>query len=221
MAKLLYDTLKIAEDASEAQIKKAFRKLVKKAHPDSGGSEEQFHLLNRAYRILMDEDARAYYDATDNLEDEDLMAAEEMYLKVLIEAFDAAVQECMTDLDQADIIEAMKEGMRDSSNSLRSAVNQGEVARGKLQRFRKRLMVKGKRKNVFTNSVDHLIELRAKEIAHNTRAYRITDLCLGELSFYKSPIDLMYSFGMGAERPDSEGPPRQIGFHPERYIERR
>lgn len=65
MSKSLYDTLGVAQGASEADIKKAYRKLARQYHPDinkEAGAEEKFKEVNAAYEILSDKKKRAQYD---------------------------------------------------------------------------------------------------------------------------------------------------------------
>ncbi|MBE0417647.1 MAG: molecular chaperone DnaJ [Coriobacteriia bacterium] len=57
-----YDILGVKKDASADEIKKAFRRLARKHHPDTGGSEEKFKELNEAYEVLSDSEKRAQYD---------------------------------------------------------------------------------------------------------------------------------------------------------------
>ncbi len=60
--KTLYEVLGVAQDASEDQIKKAFRSLAVKHHPDAGGDEEEFKQISQAYEVLSDPKKRAEYD---------------------------------------------------------------------------------------------------------------------------------------------------------------
>jgi len=65
MAKSLYETLEITENASESEIKKAYRKLARQYHPDvnkEASAEEKFKEINSAYEILSDKTKKQQYD---------------------------------------------------------------------------------------------------------------------------------------------------------------
>ncbi|MEO1953162.1 MAG: J domain-containing protein [Campylobacterales bacterium] len=65
MAKSLYETLEISDNASESEIKKAYRKLARKYHPDVNkdkDAEDKFKEINSAYEILSDKEKKAQYD---------------------------------------------------------------------------------------------------------------------------------------------------------------
>jgi|ETNvirnome_2_300_1030623.scaffolds.fasta_scaffold25461_1 molecular chaperone DnaJ len=63
-----YQTLQVAEDATPEEIKKSYRKLAQKYHPDKNpGSheyEEKFKTISEAYSVLSDGKKRAEYDAS-------------------------------------------------------------------------------------------------------------------------------------------------------------
>lgn len=58
-----YDILGVPKTASEKDIKKAYRKLALKCHPDKGGDEEEFKELSKAYDCLSDPGKRQVYDS--------------------------------------------------------------------------------------------------------------------------------------------------------------
>jgi len=66
MGKTYYDTLGVGESASEDEIKRSFRKLAKKHHPDRNkgnkASEEKFKEISEAYDTLSDKKKREEYD---------------------------------------------------------------------------------------------------------------------------------------------------------------
>ncbi len=65
MAKEYYKLLGVSENASQKEIKKAYRKKAKKYHPDSNSDtadEEKFKKINKAYDVLSDEEKRRKYD---------------------------------------------------------------------------------------------------------------------------------------------------------------
>ena len=60
-----YKVLGVKTNASQAEIKSAYRKLARKSHPDLNPNSEagrQFALLSKAYHTLIDPQERAYYD---------------------------------------------------------------------------------------------------------------------------------------------------------------
>jgi len=60
-----YATLGVSKNASDDEIKKAFKKLARKHHPDVSkdpGAEEKFKEINEAYTVLSDPEKRRFYD---------------------------------------------------------------------------------------------------------------------------------------------------------------
>lgn len=62
MSKDYYEVLGVSKNASEDEIKTAFRKLAHKYHPDTGGDSQKFKEINEAYQILGNKEKRSQYD---------------------------------------------------------------------------------------------------------------------------------------------------------------
>jgi molecular chaperone DnaJ len=64
--KNFYEILEVSKDATKDEIKKSFRNLAKKYHPDTNINDktlsEKFQLINEAYSVLSDEKSRKEYD---------------------------------------------------------------------------------------------------------------------------------------------------------------
>ncbi len=66
MARDPYQVLGVSSNASSAEIKAAYRQLVKRHHPDAGGDDEGILVLNAAWEVLGDAEQRRAYDSSRN-----------------------------------------------------------------------------------------------------------------------------------------------------------
>jgi hypothetical protein len=67
MSQTHYETLEVFESATQEEIKRSYRRLAKKYHPDRNkrkGAEDKFKEINLAYQVLGDPGRRQSYDAT-------------------------------------------------------------------------------------------------------------------------------------------------------------
>ena len=64
--KNFYEILEVSKEATKDEIKKSFRNLAKKYHPDTNVNDktlsEKFQLINEAYGVLSDDKSRQEYD---------------------------------------------------------------------------------------------------------------------------------------------------------------
>jgi len=61
-----YSTLGVDSTADQETIKRAYKKLAMKHHPDRGGNTDKFQEIQKAYNVLGDEQSRSQYDMEKN-----------------------------------------------------------------------------------------------------------------------------------------------------------
>lgn len=66
-----YDILEITKNASQDDVKKAYRKKVLVCHPDKGGDSEVFKKIQQAYEVLSNNDERKKYDELEDFRKND------------------------------------------------------------------------------------------------------------------------------------------------------
>ncbi len=62
-AKTPYEVLGVAPDASQSELRRAYRRLLRQTHPDTGGSTARFTAVQQAWSRIGDADARRQWDA--------------------------------------------------------------------------------------------------------------------------------------------------------------
>ena len=166
----MYDLLGVRRTATAKQIRDAYRRKAKKAHPDAGGSAEAFARLKRAYDILSDADRRAKYDATGDESEKQPDNTRVAVITVLAQALDKVlgkIQQSYRDSDptEFDLVNDMKillGGEKDTAErriaEIRSAIAKGERLLGKFG-------VKGEGPNYF----EMIIQSRVSGLQQNLR----------------------------------------------------
>jgi curved DNA-binding protein CbpA len=114
-AKDLYETLGVARTASPQEIKRAYRKLARKFHPDVSGDPEdaaRFKEIDLAYKVLSDEARRKVYDETGRIEGMAADNRQAMLVDLLSRTLTATVNELVqkgAKLSQEDLIGHMRQ----------------------------------------------------------------------------------------------------------------
>lgn len=81
----LYNTLGVKKDATDQEIKKAYKEKAMETHPDKGGNTEAFDQVHKAYLTLSQPHSRKRYDETGTVDDNCFMSKEERIQKLAVE----------------------------------------------------------------------------------------------------------------------------------------
>lgn len=105
----LYAALGLTAKATAAEIKSAYRKAVKSAHPDVGGDATKFAEIQQAYDVLMDDAAREHYDRTGEIAHGPMEGSEEGEIRNYITQLMMQALQQLQDVERQDVIEMMKQ----------------------------------------------------------------------------------------------------------------
>ena len=89
----LYDDLGVPPDSSSEDIKKAFKSMAQRHHPDKGGDREKFELAKTAFDVLHDPEKRKRYDNTGKYSTQPEPTIEDMANQELCNLFKGAIEE--------------------------------------------------------------------------------------------------------------------------------
>lgn len=130
-----YDVLGVARDATPDELKKAWRRKAKEAHPDrEGGSTERMAEVNEAYDMLVDPVKRIRYDQTG----ESRFNAEQLARDTLGSLFDKYIEQARDDEDVVKAVALELRNIQRAIDSERAGLSKREA---KLERRKKRVRV--------------------------------------------------------------------------------
>jgi hypothetical protein len=177
-----YEVLGVERDATSEEIKTAYRQKSKEMHPDHGGDPEAFSELNEAYKTLIDEDKRHFYDQTGKSPTSSLDLDEEAN-NFLVQLFDSAI-DCSTCVDGTDVLDEIYKECRSRievrKRDLRFIVRTKEDYEGKLGIILK----EGEEETMFDALLQTKIQRCEEEIALAEVDIKTIELALEKLKDY-------------------------------------
>lgn len=177
----LYEILGVERTATSAEIKRAYRRKAKKAHPDAGGSDAEMSALSRAFMVLADPERRKKFDETGRVEVEpdNLTTAAINNITVLLNSF------LMSDREIPDYKRAMIAHFEAKKIDVHRALMPAERAIKRAERIKKRWKRKKKLgEDLIRRSLDWQIDRHKESIAKGEGDIRILDRCIEILNGY-------------------------------------
>ncbi len=166
-----YETLGVKKDDSKEKIKKAYRQKSLKAHPDQGGNGEEFDSINKAYRVLCNDENRARYDGGEDAEKilKTKASRDSKIEKLLADIFLGIIQGVdqegkEQDIDFTDIFSVMKKDLSAAIIGVDMFVRDENKKIKKFRNAQKRIKAK-KQGKFFHNLIENSVQKIERGIA--------------------------------------------------------
>lgn len=164
----LYGDLGIARSATAKDVRAAYRRAAKRAHPDAGGSPEQFHRIRTALLVLTDDARRQKYDTTGEYDEG---APVDNALAELIEIASYALDQTLgrivnggRDLKTVDLIAEMRATLKGMRSELDKQLGNFETTRDKYRILAGRFSVA--KPDEEPNRLEQIIAGKISQIEH-------------------------------------------------------
>jgi len=135
--KTLYSVLGVSEDATDAEILRAYKKARSRTHPDKGGDKRDFEEVLLAFKVLSDPDERAEYDRSGKIPNEQEDLFQRAMEKMLIDGFASMCMGPVNDMEKHtdfDIVthcrETIKREIKGRKESIRHKIKVFRIFRG-------------------------------------------------------------------------------------------
>ena len=176
-----YTILEVTPQASDEEIKKKFRTLAQRHHPDRGGNEEIFKQVNLAYSILSDPARRKHFDATGEYNINQGVREEALGNIAMI--FTIFVNRINPDLE--DLVVLMKNDINGEKNKTHTAIAEALVAITKLEKVLKKLRRKKEGESILKLFAKEQIKQQENHINNLNKKLEVCDKMLEILDDYR------------------------------------
>jgi len=187
--KSLYELLEVKMNASAEELKKAFRKMSKKTHPDKGGTNEEFQETKQAYEVLADPKRRRRYDETGEVDEEQQDINRTIHSEIA-QVFFATIANAKDKIEHIDII---KEMVKVFSSGIQSAEGIQSELKGKINEYevlRKRITNKESDENIFDQFINSEIGKINESIDNNNQTVERLNKAKTMLEVYECEYEL-------------------------------
>lgn len=166
----LYTILGVGRNATADEIKKAYRKLAAKHHPDKGGDTDKMTELTRAYSVLSNEKSRDRYDTTGEEQEtpfeRKFQEFVQMFFLKIIDTFD---------VERVDLLGQLKQVARDNIKGTKGAMKDADRRMTDMQKVLNRLEAKGE------NRISAIVQMNIDGIKKEIGTYEDHIKFMGEV----------------------------------------
>jgi curved DNA-binding protein CbpA len=173
-----YEILGVPKDATEEVIDRAFKAKARKAHPDSGGSAEEFIRIKQACLILLDPEKRNRFDRDgiidENKPDNVTATALQRITMFFVQTIQATMSQSSLHLNQLDLIQGANAYFDLQIGNCHKQIYEIDSQVRQFEKVMKRLKTKRK-KDVVANMLNHHVAEMKNNMLVNRREVTIYD----------------------------------------------
>lgn len=186
-----YEVLDVPSGCNSARITAAYRSKAKSAHPDAGGSEEEFLEVQHAYLVLKDPERRARFDQTgdqsEQAVDNELASILEEISGYLLRAADKVDEPGILQLD---FLSQMRSAIQEEKRGPQEALERIESTVKRLKKLKGRFEIDPEHgENRIEALIDNHIRMAGREKESCERNLRRIDRMLEILKPYRFKTD--------------------------------
>ena len=164
----LYEALGLNRDSPIGEVRKAYRRAAKKAHPDGGGSPEQFALVKLAADTLGDEKRRRKYDETGEIDEPEPDTLEANARTMALGAIAGVLQEIdrrNADYDEFDLLGDARRTLSDQKTANEQMIKNAERKVARLRKAAKKFTAKKGKPNLIGPMMENQASDLERELA--------------------------------------------------------
>ena len=181
----LYEILGVTKDATQDEIKRAYRRASRAAHPDrDGGSTAKQQAINDAYAVLSDPDRRARYDLTGqgDRQRDPTIAAKEMLVDELHELLFPRGGELAFMIQEsvgtsANILKDLSETISLKRTGLLQGMTGEKTKLRRFEEYARRVKAKGE-ESILIGVLEGAVAKQRELVAHLDFVYQVMQLAL-------------------------------------------
>lgn len=183
----LYELLGVNEDATQDEIRAAYRSMAQRHHPDKGGDRTTFQSIQRAYDVLSDPARRKRYDELGlsgpmpDLREQSLLTIAE-FLMGVIDSADV-------DVDTTNILEYVAHKIANTKDNVESNIREERRKLNKRERAMKRLKAKEGKDGIASQLLHGAIMKQKHKMEEMQLASETLTLAFNILNDYDYEVD--------------------------------
>lgn len=177
----LYSILGLKSTATPVEIKKAYRVLAQKYHPDKpGGDEDKFNLIRDAYEVLSNPERRKHYDETGEV-NESVNTIEHEATGMMVHVFQRMLDK--HDFAGRDYVSLVEKDIAQSRAMLTNEVHKREKKIEKISALMPKITCK-ESENVLTGSLMTMIGELENQVAAGKHQIEVHSIALEKIRLY-------------------------------------